>query len=426
MDVLTGEVININNEYKTYREYKAAVDTELQKSAESFVRIGYLLKVARDTDILQESGYASVNDFAQAEYNLDKSQVSRFIRINDEYSENGYSDHLQDRYRGFGYAKLALMLMLPSVINEELSAGFSKTEIQSIKDEVEAEEKISDLEVWMEGKDYKQVEMGVFEKVLHQLGQDDPELYLKLWDAVGTTIYDGTNRPVVDKLLNALAPAGEAVISVRIQGEGRKLLSIKGADFNPTIIDIRTQEKESCSWDEFIESMENLCEGENGKEGWEKVYGERFPIKEAPKKEEVAPVQPKEEKKKPSKVTKAKIEKLEPDKGMEEEPVQEDCAEEEQPGSSPEEELPGQMQLEKDFPEYCPEEKEEASPVQPEMPPDRVNTEHRELLREMKFRSEQVVINAEKREYGVSRKFLQRMMEILDKLEEDHGKEETT
>ena len=118
MEPLTGEVLNIGNEYGSYQEYKEAVDTELQKSAEGFVRIGYLLKVARDTDILKESGYGSVNEFAEAEYSLDKSQVSRFIRINDEYSEGGYSDRLQTKYRNFGYAKLAIMLTLPAAVNE--------------------------------------------------------------------------------------------------------------------------------------------------------------------------------------------------------------------------------------------------------------------------------------------------------------------
>lgn len=376
MDVLTGEVININNEYKTYREYKAEMDTELQKSAESFVRIGYLLKVAKDTDVLKESGYGDVYAFAQAEYNLDKSQVSRFIRINDEYSENGYSDRLQDKYKGFGYAKLALMLTLPDVINEELTAGFSVSEMRSIRDELEAEEKISDLEVWMEGKNYNQAEMDIFTKVLHQLGHDDPELYLKLWDAVGNTIYDGTNKPVVDKLLNALAPAGEAVISVRIQGEGRKLLSIKGAEFHPTVIDIRTQEKESCSWDELIEAVESLCEENNAKKGWETVYGESFPLKEEPKKAAVAPVQPKKEKKKVSKVTKAKVEKQETERKV---------TAEELPGSSHEEQLPGQMQLEKDFPEYCPEEKVVAVSEQPEMPSVGVNTSSETIFNRLTF-----------------------------------------
>ena len=72
---------------KSYEEYKAELDGELQRSAESFVRIGYLLKVARDTNILEESGYKSVAAFAEAEYNLNKTQVSRFISINDKFSE---------------------------------------------------------------------------------------------------------------------------------------------------------------------------------------------------------------------------------------------------------------------------------------------------------------------------------------------------
>ena len=144
---MAGEILNINNEYKNYRDYKAAVDEELKRSAEGFVRIGYLLKVARDTDILMKSGYKSVNDFAQAEYGLDKSKVSRFIRVNDEFSEGGYSDRLQEKFQRFGYTKLSIMLMLPAAVNEELTEGFSKTDIMAVKEEVEAEQQISDIEV---------------------------------------------------------------------------------------------------------------------------------------------------------------------------------------------------------------------------------------------------------------------------------------
>ena len=72
--------------YGSYQEYKEALDRELNRTAEGFVKIGYLLKIARDTDILKESGYHSLTEFAQAEYNLDPSQVSRFIAINDRFA----------------------------------------------------------------------------------------------------------------------------------------------------------------------------------------------------------------------------------------------------------------------------------------------------------------------------------------------------
>lgn len=39
---------------KTYQEYKQELDAVLTRTAEDFVQIGYLLKVARDTNILAE------------------------------------------------------------------------------------------------------------------------------------------------------------------------------------------------------------------------------------------------------------------------------------------------------------------------------------------------------------------------------------
>lgn len=305
MAVMTGDVLDLN-EYKTYGEYKAALDGELQKSAESFVRIGYLLKVARDTDILTESGYRSVNEFADKEYGLDKSQVSRFIRINDEFSENGYSDRLQERYRSFGYAKLAMMLLLPAEINEELSSGYSKADIQAIREEIDEERQTSDIEVMLEEKDERQQDRSAFGKVIYQLGRDNPEMYVAICCLLYNPIYD-EGRLYTDGLMNVLAPAGEAIISVRIAGEGRKLLSIKGLDADPALVDVRSGEKQSCTWEKLFHEMEKIwmnTDAESAREAWEILYGEPFPEKET----EVAPVQPQKEQalRKVSRVTKAK------------------------------------------------------------------------------------------------------------------------
>ena len=40
--------------YLNYRDYKVALDHELERTAEGFVRIGYLLRMAEDTNILEE------------------------------------------------------------------------------------------------------------------------------------------------------------------------------------------------------------------------------------------------------------------------------------------------------------------------------------------------------------------------------------
>ena len=112
-------------QYQDYEEYKKAMNTVLNRTVEDFVMTGYLLKQGRDTDILKNSGYNNVNEFAWAEYKLEATQVSRYIRINDRFSEGGYSPRLQENYKGFGYAKLALMLTLPESVAEELTPAYS-------------------------------------------------------------------------------------------------------------------------------------------------------------------------------------------------------------------------------------------------------------------------------------------------------------
>ncbi len=419
MEIVTGEVININNKYRTYQDYKAAVDSEMQRSAESFVRIGYLLKLARDTDILKDTPYGSVNEFAQAEYGLDKSQVSRFIRINDEYSEEGYSDQLKEQYRGYGYAKLALMLLLPVAVAEEISSSYSKSEIQAIKEEVDEEKKITDIEVLLEGQDRQQASMdSMLHKVIHQLGHDQPELYVQMLKArcedypnlyenpMSREEYTGAVARIITEIL---APCGEAIHNVRLQGIGRMMLSIKGADRDVVVVNMRSGEKESFSWQQMISAIDTLVVPEVSPEHereWEMLYGETFPARKEPEKSEPSPVTARTVQKKPSKVTKAKTEKKvnknvtekksedRPETAQDNDSSDTRTEEPEPAESNPEsygtekesepdtgeEQLPGQMQLEKDFPEYCPDTEEntknmEVAPVQP----DNYTEKHEEL-----------------------------------------------
>ena len=146
------EIMSYSN-INTSEELTDAICSELCKAAISFVRIGYLLKRARDEDILKDTGFSDIYEYANTKFGLDKSQVSRFIRINDRFSIGGYSEHLKVEYEDFGYSKLSIMLTLPDEINEELSPEYSKSEINAIKTEYEAEQKISDMEVMMEEKE---------------------------------------------------------------------------------------------------------------------------------------------------------------------------------------------------------------------------------------------------------------------------------
>ena len=130
-------------EFQSYDQFKAAFDVEARNQAENFIRMGYLLKVARDTNILYESGYKSISEFALQEYGIPGDAVSRMISANDRYSENGYSPKLTDRYSGYGKSLLSEMLTLSDEVVAALPDGITRQEIRDIKAEIKEEQKIS-------------------------------------------------------------------------------------------------------------------------------------------------------------------------------------------------------------------------------------------------------------------------------------------
>ena len=297
-------------QYQDYEEYKKAMNTVLNRTVEDFVMTGYLLKQGRDTDILKNSGYNNVNEFAWAEYKLEATQVSRYIRINDRFSEGGYSPRLQENYKGFGYAKLALMLTLPESVAEELTPAYSKSEIQAVKEEIENEEKITDIEVILEGEKEEQKELDNLEKAIHQICMDEPELYLKLHEAVRTSVETGRIKEV-------LAPDGDKLYSVRPQGCGRIMLYLNDEKDEVILQVVRQGLKEKFTWENILSYLVLITEQEDAKQNWEELYGQKYP-----EKEQIAPVQPKKEKRKESKVVKAKLPKpKKPEKQETEKPV---------------------------------------------------------------------------------------------------------
>lgn len=269
----------------TYSEFKEQLDTELKKSVESFVRIGYLLKIARDTEILYESGYLSVVEFAKAEYNLSKDQVSRFIAINDKYSVDGYSDKLQDKYEGYGVAKLAEMLTLPEAVADMIEPEMTRAKIQEIKREVKEEQEISDIEVMLEEKDKRLEDMNLIQKFMYQYFYENRLDFIGMAAVIQEELE--TTDQEIEETLRILAPSGIATKKVRIAGIGKLFLSIKGKENNLELVNVRTNEKEDIAWVSFLDDIEQIYENGASKEDWERYYNEPFEAK----KPEVAPVQ---------------------------------------------------------------------------------------------------------------------------------------
>lgn len=268
---------------ENYEQFKQALDTELANQAAGFVRTGYLLKNARDTDILAASGYSTVAEFAKAEYGLSKDIVSRYIAINDRYSEGGYSDRLQDKYEGYGVAKLQDMLTLPIEVVDLISPEMTRKEIAEVKAEVREEEAISPVEVAIEGEDVQQADMDLSQKAIFQYAKDNPEIFKKLlkWKEAGDS----------EELESILAPSGIAVLASRPQGIGKVFTSFKGEGQPVDILAVRSNEKQTLSMDDYAVKVRE-------------VFAPIADMPDAYEKPEVAPVQPENVPEKPESVIK--------------------------------------------------------------------------------------------------------------------------
>ena len=279
-----------------FTEYEKAFDQEVDRVELGFVRIGYMLRYALDTDILQGSGYTSMEEFAYAKYKIDKSQASRFIGINRRFSEGGYSDRLKEQFKGYGVAKLGELLTLPDEIIEVLPEELSRSAVQAVKKEIREEEKISDLEVMMEEAEGSGGSL--LDQWMEVYFREHPEKYLQI-----RNLYLSTDRERM--ATDILAPGGTAAETARIPGTGKMILAIKGSDQNPVLMNVRTMEKESYSWSGCVEALRRLCPYTvEPKQAYEQYYGVPFPEETPDQKPEKKP-EPPRKKETPSKSQKS-------------------------------------------------------------------------------------------------------------------------
>lgn len=271
--------------YSNYAEFKGKMDAAVKSTCQDFVAIGYFLKQARDTGILQESGYTTMRDFAKTEYNIGESDASRFISICERYSEDGNSPKLRENYEAFQVTKLAEMLALPEYVAEEISPSATREEIRELKDAVKEEEKTTPLEVIAEAHEVGEV--NPLAELVKQYLHENPEQF----KALVTMMWDGCQPEDVYKII---AAAGYCTIMGRVPGQGRKMINIKSPSENPVMTDIRSGEKEEVTWDLLFKAFDyatNIDEklpddtAEQAKIIWREKYGEDLPEtgKEKPK-----------------------------------------------------------------------------------------------------------------------------------------------
>lgn len=292
-------------EIKGFQAFQDAMDREIREASEGFVRIGYLLKVARDTEILRESGFKSVTEFASSRYGLTADIVSRYMAINDRFSEGGYSDRLKEQFRQFGHTKLAEMLTLSDEVIEAIPAEATRQEIREIKAEIAEEMQKTDIEVMLEEPEKKLETLA--QQVLYQYFDKMPERYSKVFTAV-------YQPDAEEALLEALAPTGIGMAMVRVEGKGKLMFSIDGREIS--IVNVRSQIRTEYTPKELLLEARALCPiDKTPEQAWQSLYNRPMETEkepEPPKPVEILTKKPEQRAEKPKRQPeKPKAEKTE-------------------------------------------------------------------------------------------------------------------
>lgn len=283
------------NEYMSIKE---DIKRRLNYLAESFVAIGYRLKQIRDSEAYRQDGYDTIFEFAEKELGLTKSPTSRFMAINDKYSVGGNSLELREEFIGLGKSRLSEMLTMDP---EDYILVTDKTSVKEIR-EIKRMEKAAGEE---------ERELTKFQEVLREEYRT-PNRRKELIEIANATS--------IDDLKAAIIPEG-----YRLMKKG--LLAIKFEDEKIIVRTMGVIGVQELSWDEILDEYEQAFEL-SAADPWQAAYG---PIEvEEPKPEKK--VKEKQEVKKPTKAEFMPV-----------------------ATSQQEEQVAGQTSIEKDFPEYLPE-----------------------------------------------------------------------
>jgi len=175
-----------------WMSWKEDIREKLRETAGNFVYIGFRLKQIRDSGMLD--GAEDIFEFAQNEYGLSKSTTSRFIAINEKFSEGGNSLELRQEFRAIGSSKLAEMLTLPDAECQMITERTTVRDIRELKNFAKQEAP--------EDYEGEEEELTALEKCLVDYFKDKKEML----NGVMKAVYDDDFKAAVD-LMN---PSGYA------------------------------------------------------------------------------------------------------------------------------------------------------------------------------------------------------------------------
>ena len=109
------------------------IKNQLNDIAEGFVSVGYYLRKTDETMLYKQKGYKTIYEYAKDTFGIGRSTASRFMEINQKYSKDGYSPEIDLKWSGYGSSKLTEMLGLPEDVQEAIPVDATVRDIREAK-----------------------------------------------------------------------------------------------------------------------------------------------------------------------------------------------------------------------------------------------------------------------------------------------------
>lgn len=269
---------NVQITMDEYLGLKNDIHENINRIAKSFVRIGETLCKIEQTGAYRLEGYATLPEFAKAEYDMTDSGVSRFVNVYKKFCSNG---QLKTEYEKYTYKQLVEMLNLPEEDMALIGPGSSREDIRELKRfNREGKNDTHRLETWQDQKPEEEEHRDLLKELLPAMFQQKSreEEFDRICSEVRTeTMTDKEFSEIVNPSGSRTVRKGR-VMAFLFDNEVR--MKIWGE--NEPVIFTYT-EMLNCFWEVFRETLKET------RDWWSHEFVKAAPEEEKTSKKEEAP-----------------------------------------------------------------------------------------------------------------------------------------
>ena len=106
----------------------------------NYVAIGFFLRKAKERELYVKGNYKNIFEMANEEFGMARQTAEHCMRVNEKFSEDGYSPMLAKPYREYGKSQLQEMLYLTDEQLEDVRPDMTVKDIRNIRKPVEKKE----------------------------------------------------------------------------------------------------------------------------------------------------------------------------------------------------------------------------------------------------------------------------------------------